>query len=337
MKAESYSIGRVAGLLFGEEFEFGEGAGPVGAEEAGEAAVGEEFAAGLASRAVIRFVVGVADALDGMAAARAGLLVTAVDGHAFAEGGDVFREVAGGFGAEAIGPSSETVTDGFIEANDFGVGEFLGKSEWAKLSLPEDLVGIGVADAGEEARVGESAFEGVIVGRKAGGKLLEAGFEDFEASRIEGAEAGFAFDNVEGSAFFRAGFGPENGTVGEVEGGEAAWGRNLDAAGFRRDELPVEAAGDHEVKDEPQVVFEADADALAEAAELENLLAKCAGKRRSGGAQKKGTGDANGLESLAEDAGLEGFDINGDVGEFGHGVDESETQLRSYANYRTTR
>src|SRR5215831_1275274 len=45
-------------------FEFVERAGPVFAEEAAEGAVGEEFAAGLAARAIVGFVGSVADALD---------------------------------------------------------------------------------------------------------------------------------------------------------------------------------------------------------------------------------------------------------------------------------
>ncbi len=38
------------------------------------------------------------------------------------------------------------------------------------------------------------------------------------------------------------------------------------------------------------------------------------------GTQEKGADDANGFEGLAEDAGLEGFDVNSDVGKFGHGL-----------------
>ena len=110
----------------GEEFEFGEGAGPVGAEEAREAAVGEESAVGLAGGAVIGFVVGVTDALDGSAATRAGEFVAAVDGHAWTERGDFLGERAGGFGAEASGPFGKAAADGFVEAGDFGGGEFLG-------------------------------------------------------------------------------------------------------------------------------------------------------------------------------------------------------------------
>lgn len=54
-----------------EEIEFVEGARPVFTEEAGEGAIGEEFASGLAGGAIIGFVAGVADALDFGAAARA--------------------------------------------------------------------------------------------------------------------------------------------------------------------------------------------------------------------------------------------------------------------------
>ena len=81
----------------------------------------------MAGGAVVGFVGSVADTLNFGAAARARKFVAAVDGHAFAEGGDVFRKVASGFGAEAIGPSRETVTDGFIEADDLGIRQLLGE------------------------------------------------------------------------------------------------------------------------------------------------------------------------------------------------------------------
>ena len=192
-----------------EEFEFVEGAGPVFAEEAGEGAVGEEFAGGLAGRAIVGFVAGVADALDFAAAARARLFIAAVDSHAFAEGGDIFRELAGGFGAETVGPVDEAGADGFVEALDFEDGEFLREGERRKLGFPENFVGVGVADAAEEARVGEGAFESVVGGEECGGELLWRGVEDFQAAWIERAETLFAGDDVERGALFGAGFGPE--------------------------------------------------------------------------------------------------------------------------------
>src|SRR6266702_3090059 len=55
-----------------EGFELVEGAGPVGPQQARQAAVGQNLAAGLALGAVVGFVVGVANALDLLAAAGAG-------------------------------------------------------------------------------------------------------------------------------------------------------------------------------------------------------------------------------------------------------------------------
>src|SRR5712692_9843688 len=91
-----------SGVFCGEEFEFFEGAGPIFAEKAGEGAVGEEFSAGLAGGAIVSFVGGVTNALDFGVAARTRLLVTAVNGHAFAKGGDVFGEFLARFRAEAV-------------------------------------------------------------------------------------------------------------------------------------------------------------------------------------------------------------------------------------------
>jgi len=197
------------------------------------------------------------------------------------------------------------------------------------LGVPENFVGVSVADAGEEARIGERAFESVIGGGEASGELCERGVEDFEATGVESSESGFALDDVKRSTFFGAGFGPEQGAVGEVESGEAARGRDFDAAGF-----PVEAAGDHEMQDEPEIAFEADADAFAEAAELEDFFAERVRERRSGGAEEKRTGDAEVLEGFIEDALVESIEVDGDVRQFRHGVDKRETRLCKI--YRTT-
>lgn len=88
----------------------------------------------------------------------------------------------------------------------------------------------------------------------------------------------------------------------------------------------MEAPGDHEVKDEPEIAFEAHADAFAEAPEAENFFAEGSGKGRSDGAEEKGAGDADRLERLAEDAGVKSFEVDGDIGKLGHGVDGSETR-----------
>ena len=143
------------GFGFGnKEFEFIEGARPVFAKEAGEGAVGEEFACGLARGAIVGFVAGVADALDFGAAARAGLFVAAVYGHSLAEGGDFFGELAGGLRSQAISPAREAGADGFEEAHDFRERELLGERERGEFGFPKDFVGVGVADAAEDVGVG---------------------------------------------------------------------------------------------------------------------------------------------------------------------------------------
>jgi len=82
----------------------------------------------------------------------------------------------------------------------------------------------------------------------------------------------------------------------------------------------VKATGDHEMKDKPKAVFEADADAFAQAAELEDFFAGDVAEGRVCSAKKKRADDPHGFECLAEDASFERFDVNGDVGELGHAV-----------------
>jgi hypothetical protein len=76
----------------------------------------------------------------------------------------------------------------------------------------------------------------------------------------------------------------------------------------------VEAAGDHEVKYEPDVVVEADGYALTDAAELGYDVAFDACDWRLGRAEKESAGDADMLEWLADDARFERGEVCGDVG-----------------------
>ncbi len=184
-KARAKAKPKGRGLAFLEGFELVEGAGPVGAEETREAAVGEDFSVGLALGAVVGFVVGVADALDGLAAGGAGLFEATVDGHVFAEGGDFFGEVAGGFGVEAIDPELKSVAGGGEEALPLLVGEFVGERDGGEAGGVEDLVGVGVADAREDARVGEGSLEGAVFGGEGGAEAFEIGGEDVDAAGVD--------------------------------------------------------------------------------------------------------------------------------------------------------
>ena len=80
----------------------------------------------------------------------------------------------------------------------------------------------------------------------------------------------------------------------------------------------METAGDHQVQNEPEVAFDADGDALADAAECLDGAAFDACERRVDSAQQKDAGHANALKRLAEDARFERGDVGGDVGQLRH-------------------
>ena len=80
----------------------------------------------------------------------------------------------------------------------------------------------------------------------------------------------------------------------------------------------MEAAGDHEVEDQPEVALESDGDAFPDAPQFADLLFFGRLERRVDRAQQKRTGQTDALEGLPEDARFERFDVNRDVGQLGH-------------------
>jgi len=88
---------------------------------------------------------------------------------------------------------------------------------------------------------------------------------------------------------------------------------------------PVKSSGDHQVKDEEQVilgpnslVLEFPDDLFPDAAQVKHSLVLCIGYRRVDTAQEKWAGDSNSLKRLANNSRLKAFDINRDVGKFTH-------------------
>src|SRR5436305_1127222 len=102
-----------------QRFQFVERTRPVGAEQARKTAVGEHFAASLALRAIVGFVISVTNAQDLLTAARTWLAVFAVNRHLGAERGDFLGKFLGGFGGEAINPDLQRGARGVVEALPF--------------------------------------------------------------------------------------------------------------------------------------------------------------------------------------------------------------------------
>ena len=80
----------------------------------------------------------------------------------------------------------------------------------------------------------------------------------------------------------------------------------------------MEAAGDHEVEDEPEAVVELDGDTFADAVQGTDGVVFDVLDARLDGAEQKRAGNADLGEGLAYDARREGSEIGGDVREFWH-------------------
>ena len=84
----------------------------------------------------------------------------------------------------------------------------------------EDLVGVGVADAREDAWVGEGSFEGSVFLSEGDAEFVECAGEDVDASGVDVFGGSFVGEEVEGGSAFGAGFGEDERAVGEVECGQ---------------------------------------------------------------------------------------------------------------------
>src|SRR5579884_706332 len=190
-----------------QHFQFVEGAGPVCAEQAGEAAVGEDAAAGLATSAVVRLIVGVADALHLLATAWTGLAVAAMDGHTFAEGGYLLRELPACLRAQAIDPETQRAARGLEQPVPFFCFEFLRLRDRRQPRVVQNLIGVGVSDPAQHARVGESALESMVLEDERGAEGGGIGAEYVDPSRIQCAQAFLAGSHVQRRTALRARFG----------------------------------------------------------------------------------------------------------------------------------
>jgi len=86
----------------------------------------------------------------------------------------------------------------------------------------------------------------------------------------------------------------------------------------------MEAAGDHEVQHEPEVLawcgFETDGDAFADASQFAHGAAVHGSEWWIDGTEKEDRTQAHLFEWLIEDARFQRGDVGGDVGEFRHSI-----------------
>ncbi len=177
----------------------------------------------------------------------------------------------------------------------------------------QDLVGVGVADAAEQVRIGERALERMVLALHAVGELLETGREDVEPAGIHRGERGLALDQMDRGAALRSGLREDEHPVSKAEGREG------DPPGeLRVGADPAQPASDHEMQNEEKLTLERDDDALADSPDADDFPSLGGCDRRRHAAQHEGIHEPHALERPPDEAAFQMLDIDDDVGQLRH-------------------
>src|SRR5271165_698853 len=103
----------------------------------------------------------------------------------------------------------------------------------------QDLVGIGVADAVDDRRIGQRALECAILRAQRADECVEIAGEDVNAAAIDRLQRFASLYDGERCAPFRAGLGEHERTLWKIE-----CGQRVAPAELRPARAPVEAARD---------------------------------------------------------------------------------------------
>ena len=170
---------------------------PIALEQTRHRPVGEELAAGLTRRAVVRLVARVDDSLHRRPASGAGLVVSPMHRHLRAKRGDFLREPVAGLASESLGPLAEGRLGGGVKSRDLRLGEAAGELDRREPGGVQDLVGVGISDPGEEPRVGERSLQRMVLGRQHPGKRADVGAERLETAAVVLGEGGLSGHDVQ--------------------------------------------------------------------------------------------------------------------------------------------
>ena len=254
------------------------------------------------------------DALHGRPADRTRSFVFTVDRHCVVERGHLVGKRGARFLAQAGRPFRQNGAAGREQLVGLGVGQVLALFEWGEAGAEQDFVAVGVADAGEDALVGQRALERVRRGAQACEERVVVDVEDFQSAGVEGCQRGAALDQAKGRAFLLARLGQDHAAGCEVERGQAvALGHRL-ARG-----VPAQPAGDHQVQHGEEIVGEFDDDLFGDSADADDLAAREFVYPRRDGAEQERAGQSDAGEPMSAHPLVQTFDVHGQVGQFGHG------------------
>ena len=161
----------------------------------------------------------------------------------------------------------------------------------------KNLIGVGVADAAEQMRIGQRALQRVTLLLKGGCECRGIACRHFEPARVERRQRGFSLHDVQRRALLRRRFSQKQSAMREVEPRKPDSPRDGGAA-F----APLEPAGDHQVKHEEQLSLELPDDALADTSESGYDPSFSQVERRLDRSKQKGSSQPYALERMTRDA-----------------------------------
>ena len=175
--------------------------------------------------------------------------------------------------------------------------------------------------------IGKGALERVIAAGQRTAKGLPGSLQRIDPTAVVGRKACFPRDDVKRGALLRTGLGEQQAAVLEIKRREAALPRKRLARS-----APVEAAGDHEMQDDPKIVVEAEDDPLTEPAERPNPLAVERVQWRRDGTQQKRALEPHVVEPLSAHMTLQRFDVGDNVRKLGHLLSVGNRSVRERGN-----
>src|SRR5258708_8826654 len=294
-------------------FQLFQRARPIVLEQLGQGTIREQLSTGLASRAVVGFVLGVHNPLNRRAANRAGLSEFAVHRHFLSKCGDMLGKFVAGLLAQSLCPLEQRLPTSLLEANLLLLAELKGELDRREFRPMKHLARIGIAHAAEQAGIGQSALEGVVFPGERGPKALQVRVDHFKSAAVEAIDQASAAHQVERGSFLRAGLGEQQRAVGEIET------RQPTAPGdFPALCKPMQPTGDHQMKNQEQISLQLEDDPLSEARNAKNALALGVSQWGLRRAQDERAGKANFLQSLPDQPASQVLDVNHYVRILGH-------------------
>src|SRR5215470_17247999 len=150
----------------------------------------------------------------------------------------------------------------------------------------KNLVGVGVANAAEQMRIGQRTLERVIASAERLRKGHEIGIHHLEPARLVLRKGGFSLDDIQRRLPLGTRLSEDQGSILEIECEEADFAGDCGAG-----RLPSKAPRDHQVEYEKELTIGFNDHTFAQPPQSDHLATFNSGQRRIYGTQQKWVGE----------------------------------------------